>query len=51
VPIVYVTPLGSNASGVDTAIGQIIDYLQRGSKIPQPNTSPAAYYADSSEVN
>ena len=46
-PIVHVSPLGSSASEVDTAIGQIIDYLQRGAKVPQPNASPAAYYADS----
>jgi conjugative relaxase-like TrwC/TraI family protein len=49
VPIVHVTPLGSNASGADAAIGQIIQYLERGSKVPQPNASPAAYYADSAE--
>ncbi len=49
-PIVHVTPLGSSASDVGAAIGQIIDYLQRGSKTPQPNSSPTVdYYADSAE--
>ncbi len=48
-PIVHVTPLGSAASDVDAAVGQIIDYLQRGSRVPAPNSSPVAYYADSAE--
>jgi conjugative relaxase-like TrwC/TraI family protein len=46
----YVTPLGSSASDVGAAINQIIDYLQRGTKLAQPNTSPTiGYYADSAE--
>ncbi len=45
-PIVFVTPLGSNASGASAAIGQIIDYLERGARRPQPNASIVGYYAD-----
>ncbi len=45
-PIVSVTPLGSNASGTGAAIGQIIDYLERGSRRPEPNASIVGYYAD-----
>ncbi len=45
-PIVSVTPLGSSSDGVGSAIGQIIDYLERGSRRPQPNTSLVGYYAD-----
>ena len=45
-PIVSVTPLGSSSDGVGSAIGQIIDYLERGSRRPQPNASIAGYYAD-----
>jgi conjugative relaxase-like TrwC/TraI family protein len=41
-----VTPLGSNSGGVGSAIGQIIDYLERGSRRPQPNAAIAGYYAD-----
>jgi TrwC relaxase len=49
-PIVHVSPLGSSASDVGAAINQIIDYLQRGTKLAQPNTSPTvSYYADSAE--
>ena len=46
VPIVSVTPLGSAASGTGAAVGQIIDYLERGSRRPQPNASITGYYAD-----
>ncbi len=45
-PIVSVTPLGSDASGVGAAVGQIIDYLYRGARRPEPNMSIAGYYAD-----
>ncbi len=45
-PIVSVTPLGSAPDGVGSAIGQIIDYLERGSRRPQPNASIVGYYAD-----
>ena len=45
-PIVSVTPLGSNASGTGAAIGQIIDYLERGSRRPEPNANIVGYYAD-----
>jgi TrwC relaxase len=46
VPIVSVTPLGSNSGDAAGAIGQIIDYLQRGARRPEPNMSISAYYAD-----
>jgi TrwC relaxase len=46
VPIVSVTPLGSDASGVGAAVGQIIDYLYRGTRRPEPNMSISGYYAD-----
>ncbi len=45
-PIVSVTPLGSSSDGVGSAIGQIIDYLERGIRRPQPNASLVGYYAD-----
>ncbi len=49
-PIVHVTPLGASSSDVAGAVAQIIDYLERGSKTPQPNASLSfGYYADSSE--
>ncbi len=49
-PIVHVTPLGASASDVGGAIASIIDYLQRGTRTPQPNSSPQiGYYADSAE--
>ncbi len=49
-PIVHVSPLGSSASDVGAAINQIIDYLQRGTKLAQANSSPTVgYYADSAE--
>jgi conjugative relaxase-like TrwC/TraI family protein len=51
VPIVSVTPLGSNSDDVSGAIGQIIDYLQRGARRPEPNTSISAYYADTLTSN
>jgi conjugative relaxase-like TrwC/TraI family protein len=47
VPIVAVTPLGSNQSDIGSAIDQIIDYLHRGSaRRPEPNASLVGYYAD-----
>ena len=45
-PIVSVTPLGSNSGGVGAAIGQIIDYLERGARLPEPNALLVGYYAD-----
>ena len=45
-PIVSVTPLGSNSGGVGAAIGQIIDYLERGARLPEPNATLVSYYAD-----
>ncbi len=46
-PIVSVTPLGSGARDVDSAIGQIIDYLHRGgARRPELNPSIVGYYAD-----
>ena len=45
-PIVSVTPLGSAPDGVGSAIGQIIDYLERCSRRPPQNASLVGYYAD-----
>ena len=47
-PIVHVTPLGSNGSDASSAVAQIIDYLQRGTRQQQPGPN-AGYYADSAE--
>jgi conjugative relaxase-like TrwC/TraI family protein len=47
-PIVHVTPLGSNGSDASSAVAQIIDYLQRGTKQQQPSPN-VGYYADSAE--